>query len=397
MRRATSRTVRRCLSVTAVVALTVGPLLATPSAMAADGVELPVLAGPLADGDTCAKASGQRAETTPWTLTTLQLPRTWRLTEGEGVTVAVVDTGVGGNIPALRGRVTALGAAGYDCVGHGSFAAGVIAAAPVDGSGFVGVAPKARVLAIRGTDERGTPDADLVASGIRTAVDQGSEVVYVANALLAGRAQLTSAVEYAASHDVVVVAPAAPDTAPEDPDSGAADTTARPYFPAFVAQALSVSDYGPDGTRPEKAPEPFAADMAAPGDTVVGTGPSGGGHYIGTGSSLAAAHAAGAAVLVRARYPELTAAEVVDRLQSTAYPAVPPRLDPYAAVSVLLPGTRVRAATPPAAHVVPSASADSGRRAVVIAVIGGVLVVLLAAAAVVVPRGRARGWRPAGG
>ncbi|GHF34377.1 S8 family serine peptidase [Streptomyces fumanus] len=397
MRRATSRLLRSCLSATAVVALTAGPLTAAvPAAAAGKAVHLPVLGGPRTGDDGCAKASGRRVEDTPWTLNSLGLPRSWRLTEGAGVTVAVVDTGVGQRVPALRGRVTALGDAGRDCAGHGSFAAGVIAAAPVEGSAFVGVAPRARILAVRGTDERGTATPGRVASGIRAATDEGCQVVYVASALPTGRAELTAAVGYAAAHDVVVVAPAAPDTAPEDPDTDRPDTTARPYFPASVAQALSVSDYGPGGTRPESAPEPFAADLAAPGDDVVGPGPSGSGHYIGSGSSLAAAHAAGAAALVRARYPELDAADVVGRLQSTAYPAAPPRLDPYAAVSLVLPGHRLKAAAQPAVQVAPPPSDVPGRRATVIAVGGGMLVLVLAAAAVVVPRGRARRWRPAG-
>ncbi|MFJ4153104.1 S8 family serine peptidase [Streptomyces galbus] len=396
MRRSSSRLIRLCLSTAAAVALSVGSLGAAPLATAVDGpVQLPALGGPLADGAPCAKASGRRAESTPWPLTTLQLPQVWRLTEGAGVTVAVVDTGVGQDVPALRGRVRAVGDAGKDCVGHGSFAAGVIAAAPVDGSAFAGVAPKARILAVRGTDERGTATPDRVASGIRTATDEGARVVYVANALLAGRTELTAAVKYAADHDVVVVAPAAPDTAPQASDGSKSDTSARPYFPAFVAQALSVSDYGPDGTRPSSAPDPFAADLAAPGDGVVGTAPSGAGHYIGSGSSLAAAHVAGAVALVRARYPELNAAEVIHRLQSTAYPSVPPRLDPYAAVSLLLPHDRSTTTEQPAAHVDPAPSDVPARRAMVIAVAGAVFVLVLAAAAVVVPRGKARNWRPA--
>ncbi|MEK8145866.1 S8 family serine peptidase [Streptomyces sp. M10(2022)] len=62
------------------------------------------------------------------------------------------------------------------------------------------------------------------------------------------------------------------------------------------------------------------ADLAAPGDAVVGIGPKGSGHYIGSGSSLAAANVAGAAALVRARYPKMTADEVSRQLTSAAYP-----------------------------------------------------------------------------
>lgn len=358
-------------------------------------VTLPALRNVPADAAPCAKASGRRAEDAPWTLSALDLSRAWQVTRGAGVTVAVVDTGVGTDIPALAGRVSSLGGAGSDCAGHGSFAAGLIAAAPVEGSGMVGVAPQASVLAVRGTDGRGVASADLVAAGIRAAVDGGADVIYVGEALLTGRTELTAAVSYATRRDVLVVAPAAPDTAPVSADNGSPDPTARPYFPAFLPQVLSVSDFGPDGTRPDKAPQPFAPDLAAPGDAVVSTGPSGSGHYIGSGSSLAAAQVAGAAALVRARYPHMTAAQVTRQLQATAYPAEPARLDPFAAVSAILPARRQTAKEDPPARIVPSAPAATRQRA--LAVAGGcvVLILLIAGAAVVIPRGRARRWRAA--
>ncbi|NED92643.1 S8 family serine peptidase, partial [Streptomyces sp. SID11233] len=73
--------------------------------------------------------------------------------------------------------------------------------------------------------------------------------------------------------------------------------------------ALAVTDYGPDGERPSNAPPVSGADLAAPGDAVVSIGPKGSGHFIGSGASFAAAHVAGAAAQVRARYPQLKAAE----------------------------------------------------------------------------------------
>ncbi|MEW2396099.1 hypothetical protein [Streptomyces sp. NPDC046862] len=73
------------------------------------------------------------------------------------------------------------------------------------------------------------------------------------------------AVAHAFAKDVLVVAPAAPDTAPEGAD-GTSDTRARAYFPARVPEVLSVVDYGPDGGRPEGAPSALDPDLAAPGD-----------------------------------------------------------------------------------------------------------------------------------
>lgn len=71
------------------------------------------------------------------------------------MTVGVVDTGVSSSAPALKGRITAVGDAGTDCVGHGTFVAGLVGAAVADGVRFAGVAQQARILAVRGSDARG--------------------------------------------------------------------------------------------------------------------------------------------------------------------------------------------------------------------------------------------------
>jgi membrane-anchored mycosin MYCP len=184
---------------------------------------------------------------------------------------------------------------------------------------------------VRGTDKRGSVSPGAVAAGIRAAVDRGARVVYVGAALRTGSAELTAAVGYATAKDAVVVAPAAPDPVTA---SGAAPSVppARPYSPAFIPEVVAVEDHGPDGGRPQGAPNVFAADLAAPGDAVVSIGPRGTGYFIGSGSSPAAAFVAGTAALVRAYQPRSRDREVANRLVTSAYPAGRPVLDPYAAV-----------------------------------------------------------------
>ncbi|NSC24342.1 S8 family serine peptidase [Streptomyces albus subsp. chlorinus] len=376
--------------------LAAAPLAAQTPPAAADSVELPALAAVLAPGEPCTKASDETAREETWTRQALGLDRSWSLADGEGVTVGVVDTGVGSDIPALKGRVTATGDAGSDCVGHGSFAAGLIAAAPAKGVGVTGAAPAARILAVRGTDKRGRPTAHLLAQGIRDAVDGGAQVVYVGRAVPTGKEELTAAVRYAAKRDALVVAPFAPDALPRDRATGRTAEPAPWYWPSAAPGVLSVMDYGPDGTRPKNAPQVSGADMAAPGDAVVSVGPSGPGHSIGSGSSLAAANVAGVAALVRSRRPEMTAAQVSRQLVTAAYPAVPPRVDPYGSLTAVLTDKKGSVPSAPAAEIPAKASPQPLNRALLIAGAGGTLVVLVAGAAVVIPRGRARGWRPAG-
>lgn len=350
---------------------------------------LPPIPLALKGGAPCTGASGRTAAAVSTSQLSLSLSSAWQLSRGAGVTVAVVDTGVSADAPALSGRVTAVGDAADDCVGHGTFTAGLVAAAQMSGTAFHGVAPAARVLAVRGTDERGAATPGLVADGIRAAVDQDAQVVTVSAALPAGEDELTAAVRYATEHDVLVVAPAVPDVKPK---SGEA---AGEYWPASAPGALSVVGVPAEGGAPDSVAA-AGADLAAPGGPVVGIGPRGSGHYIATGSSAAAAFAAGAAALVRSYHPDLTAAETARRLTASAAPTGnAPRLDPYAAVSMVPPGSSRHAAPPTTAPLQLRAVSSTPRnRALLTAGAMALLVLVVATAVAVIPRGRARGWRP---
>ncbi|WP_328932221.1 MULTISPECIES: S8 family serine peptidase [unclassified Streptomyces] len=368
------------------------------TATAADGstVQLPVLASKLAADAACTTGSDQRATDLPWEQVSLQLGRTWQFASGAGVTVGVVDTGVSSSAPTLKGRVTAVGDAGTDCVGHGTFVAGLIGAAVADGVRFAGVAQQARILAVRGSDARGSVTADRVADGIRAAVDGGAKVVTVSAALGGDSGALRSAVAYAAKKDVLVVAAAVPDT-PASATSATDSPPARAYYPASDKGVLSVLDVDVDGKRPTGAYTTNSAAVAAPGDGVVGIGPAKKGHYIGSGASLAAGFVAGTAALVRSVHPDLTATQTATLLRTSAYPADVPRLDPYAAVTSILNGTAASSrgddsATP--VHLPADKAAGPLRRALWPASAGLAVIVAVVWLGLIIPRGRRLGWRP---
>lgn len=287
----------------------------------------------------CTKASRTVMHTVPWAQQSLGLDRAHQLATGTGVTVAVIDTGVSKAAPALAGRVRTVGGAdaGKDCVGHGTFVAGIIAAAPVPGAGFAGVAPAARILAVRGLDKGSNPNEALVASGIRAATDAGAKVIDVSLSFPKATSGLTSALVYAARHDVLVVAPGVPDDLINSSSSIGDQAPSVAYWPAARPGVLSVVDVDITGARPTSAMNPARADLAAPGQGVTGIGPSGRGHFLANGPSVAAAFVSGAAALLRSYQPRLTAAQVAARLTASAYPAPVPRLDPYAALSAVLP------------------------------------------------------------
>ncbi|MGW6913464.1 S8 family serine peptidase [Kitasatospora sp. NPDC054939] len=436
---------RRRAGAAALAALCCCAVLATrPTVAAAAGADpgaLPPIGQTTAAvrQDGCVKPSDKVVDRTPWAQALLRPETAWQLHRGAGVTVAVVGSGVDGASGVLGNRLapgTRLhgpGGADRDCVGHGTFLAGLIAARQQDGTGFAGIAPEARILPVAVTDDTGATSADLLARGIRAAADGGARVIAVAVPVAAGGDDLAKAVRYAGDKGALVVAPAAP-----DPGVAPAGTTVGEVFPAAYPDVLAVSDLAPGGTLPARgtggtggasgtggsggasgaggsggadgAPGSAARpagriDLVAPGTAMTGPGPGGKGHFTGSGPSYATAVVAGTAALVLGYRPELTRAQLLDRLKATAYhpgTALPDpwlgwgTVDPSAAVGAELPPPVAATArpAPTVAALAPPTPDPAGGQAALLA--GGVLAgtALAGGAAAVLIRGRRRSWQP---
>ncbi|RZS90379.1 type VII secretion-associated serine protease mycosin [Motilibacter rhizosphaerae] len=385
-------------------------------------VPLLVLAPVLLPGPGARAATRECVRTTsattpqPWQLSRLQPQRVWALTQGAGITVAVIDSGVDAASVHLRGAVVAgpdvLGRPGgpstTDCSGHGTAVASLVAGRPVAGSPFEGIAPAARILAVRQTEQvqgaqpRG--DAHGLALALRAAVDQGAQVVNVSVTAPGSTPELAAAVQYALSRDVVVVAAAGNDTGsvPAAPDG-----TPPTFYPAAYPGVLAVgaSDQS-DAVADVSHPAPYVA-VAAPGKDVIAAGANGPGRYVtASGTSFATPLVAGTAALVRAYHPELSARQVVARIVATA--DAPPQgrtqglgagiVDVAAAVTAVLPAEG--AAGRPAGHPTPPPVVRAAPRSPAVPVAlatagaGLGLALLAAVATMVLPRGRRRRWQP---
>ncbi|MFF6909246.1 S8 family serine peptidase [Streptomyces sp. NPDC012389] len=409
MRRTTRLLHGACLAAALVVPAAVpaqaGPLSGTPGVLpAADGAKgqelpgMPAALDPRAEEAACTPASKERAKKQDWSRQRLDLDRLHRHTTGAGVTVALISTGVDPGAEGLNGRVTAEGDAADDCVGQGTFLAGLIAGTGGSTPLLAGVAPDARILALRGTDRRGQPDPALVTAAVRAATTAKADVIAVAVALPRKDTALTRAVAEARKAGAVVVAAATP----EPPSRGSADEIpSRTYWPAGEPGVLAVADMLPAGARPDGALPTPDVDLAAPGAGVVSGGPRGKGHYLGGGVAVATAYAAGAAAAVRATHPDDGAAAITRRLTATAYPADLPQLDAYAAVTTVLGGPAApaagaeRAAEPVAVRDTSATERATGR-ATLFVLLGSAGVLSLLWAGFALTRARARGWRPAG-
>ncbi|MBC3189753.1 type VII secretion-associated serine protease mycosin [Pseudonocardia sp. C8] len=296
------------------------------------------------------------------------------LATGAGRLVAVIDTGVA-PVPRLAGRLRGGGdylAGGDgldDCDGHGTGVALLLAGAadPATGAG-AGMAPAAQLLSLRQSSGRftvrGDDGADRPAGEVRTlaaaitrAVALGASVINVsevvcvpADRLDDAGAALRDAVAAAARADVLVVA-AAGNLDPSGTCTGAAGL--RP-LPASYDGVLAVGAVdGNDRPAAFSIPGPWV-DLAAPGVDLPA--PAGPGGAVVSGTSYAVPLVAGTAVLLRERFPMLSAGQVADRLRATARRPAAGRddrvgdgvLDPVAALTaeplLLVPGSGSRVA-----------------------------------------------------
>lgn len=251
----------------------------------------------------------------------------WATTRGTGVVVAVIDSGVAGNVVNLRGRVLD----GVDLFnpdrprgwwdpiimgGHGTGVASVIAGSGY-GNGVYGVAPKATILPIRVADASGHTPGRRVARGITYAVDHGAHVINLSLGGTHASPLVHTAVKRAVRRGVVVVAGAG--------NNGPNNT--KSFYPAAFPEAIAVA-----GTQTlTDLPANFSmrgdwVDIAAPGTRVLATN-NDGTRGKSSGTSFATPFVAGAVALMLDVNPDLTPAQVRTILIDTARDVADPGFD----------------------------------------------------------------------
>jgi membrane-anchored mycosin MYCP len=301
----------------------------------------------------------------PWTNTYLGVTEAQKFATGAGVTVAVIDTGVAPSprVPAEPGGdFVAKGDGLTDCDAHGTLTASIIAGRPSASDGFIGVAPAARLISLRQTSEafepkdtqnnQNDPNATPAAGSVRSlaravvhAANLGAAVINVSEAACfkvrahVDESTLGAALNYAVNVKGAVVIVAAGNTGgdcaqnpPPDPgipsDPRGWQQVQTVVTPAWYAPlVLTVGGVGENG-----APSTFSmhgpwVGAAAPAENVTALGDNGepvdalpgkDGPISIAGTSFAAAFVSGLAALLRQRFPDLTPAQIINRITATA-------------------------------------------------------------------------------
>lgn len=351
--------------------------------------EAPVRCAPQRGGVRVGESWGQRR---------LAFTGVWPLTKGAGVTVALIDSGVDARHPQVRvaRSVDLTGTGARDCLGHGTAVAGIIAGRDMPEIPFAGVAPEARLISIKQTNDE-TGDIALLARGLVRAAELGAKVVNV-SIQTHDQPDLKAAVDYALSRDVVIVAAAG--------NVNKGDGTAAPAYPAAYPGVLSVGSAGPDGRRTGFSNAATPVSVLAPGTDLTSTWPGGSYREDLEGTSYAAPFVAGVAALVRARHPRLDNVRVRRRIEITADGASGAgtgagMVNPLLAVTEIIPSESVAIAPPPPPPLPPGAispptppdhEAVATSITVTLAALGAAA--LVTGLRLVLPAGRRRGWRP---
>ncbi|MEV8021620.1 type VII secretion-associated serine protease mycosin [Streptomyces sp. NPDC086554] len=376
-----------------------------------------------AAGDQCTFGD-KKYEGRPWSLQRVLLDELWRQSTGKGVRVAVIDTGVDVKNPQLKSAVDVSRGRNLlpknlkdengdkikrgkengttDTVGHGTRVAGIIAARPAKGTGFVGLAPDATLIPIQQNDAEGHGTAETLAAAINYAVEAEADVINIsqdtANAVKPTPI-LKEAVDRALRRQKVIVASAGND---------GVGGNVKPTYPASYDGVLAVAASDRNNERAPFSQSGKWVGVAAPGVDMISTVPLGG-HCSDNGTSFSAPYVAGVAALIKSKHRGWTSRQITAQIKQTAERSVAGHdrlvgwgvVDPVRALTeddhpIETPHaregvTRAKAPTPAELHLGETADERTARIATYVAVGAGVVVAVLGGAGVAVRDGRARG------
>ncbi len=272
-----------------------------------------------------------------WYLRNIRADKVWDAgASGQGVIVAVVDTGVdltheefvdasGRNnlVPGYNAftRSTEQGAV-QDDNGHGTSMTGVIAALKDNNKGIVGIAYDAKVMPIKAMDQAGEGEDSVIADGIIWAVDNGAKIINLSIGSEAQSKILDEALQYATDKGCLLVGASGNKKDAKEVQSipirgTTTDTVAFPGADPNVLAVSAVDRYDRITDFSLLGPE---VRLSAPGNKVLTTfwSETDTGLAYSTGTSIAAPMVSASAALLWSKYPDLTAQDIEQALLSSA-------------------------------------------------------------------------------
>ncbi len=244
-----------------------------------------------------------------WAWTEVGMSDAQKESTGQGVIVAVLDTGLATDHPMLDSSIDD----GYDFVGmdsnfydsgsgsymgHGTHVSGII----------ITEAPRAQVMPVRVLNSDGFGTYEDVAAGIHYAVDHGAKIINMSMSAPLLTPSLSEALNYASSHGVIIVAASGTGAGPNYPSADTSDSL-----------LLGVGSTDQNNNITSFSGQPGDTKVFAPGVDIYSAYPYNG-YALGTGTSMSTAMVSGEAALLMSRYPDWTPAQIVQRIMAETVP-----------------------------------------------------------------------------
>lgn len=226
-----------------------------------------------------------------WGVSSFDLPKTWTQTKGEGVVIAVLDTGCDLDHPDLQDNlldgfnILKPNSSPIDDNGHGSHVTGVLVAKD-NTIGMIGVCPEAKVKPVKVLDKNGNGNMDDVSNGIRWAADNGCDLITMSLGAPFKVQEVRKAIQYAESKGSVCFCAA-----------GNAGFTQEIFYPANYPETISIGAIDQNFKRANFSNTGKNLDFMAPGVDILSTVPD---NWYATfsGTSMACPFAVGVAALL---------------------------------------------------------------------------------------------------
>ncbi len=255
------------------------------------------------------------ADNPDWGVERIEAPEVWDTTSGQGLRIAVVDTGIDYSHPDLQARF----AGGYDTVnedsdpaddhGHGTHVSGIIAA-DLNEAGLAGVAPQASIYSLKALASDGTGYISDLVEAIDWAMEQDAAVINFSLGSSYDSSILESKINEAARQGIMLVAAAG------NTNGGSV------LYPAAYDSVISVS--ATDSSDNFASFSSVGAEIAAPGVSINSTVP-GGGYASWSGTSMAAPHVTATVALMISNDQE----DIRENLRNSAIDLGPAGTDSY--------------------------------------------------------------------
>ncbi|MEX2462095.1 MAG: S8 family peptidase [Paenibacillaceae bacterium] len=253
-------------------------------------------------------ASIDSAEIIPWGIARVKAPKVWEKMEGSPVRVAVLDTGIAKHpdLHVVKSFNTISKKRVVDLNGHGTHVAGTIAALR-NRFGVIGVAPKAKLYAVKAFNSSGTAFTSDIIQGIDWCIRNKMQVINMSFGLTEYSASLQQIIRQANRRGIVMVASCG--------NSGKSSGTID--YPARFAETIAVAATSENNQIANFSSYGAGINLAAPGVNICST-------YLNksytklSGTSMAAPHVTGTVALLLSRRPHLSPAAIKQCLQKTA-------------------------------------------------------------------------------